>query len=89
MHERLRRPHGTTDHVHSPSLVLAEHLEEGSAYPLEEFGRRSREALTEAGERVRATDGFSRGRAPVSRAGIEARLARRSGGEVVVEAIER
>ncbi|MCD2185900.1 MSMEG_0570 family nitrogen starvation response protein [Actinomycetospora soli] len=89
MHVRLRWPDGTTDRVYSPSLVLAEHLEEGAAYPLEEFGRRSREALTEASERVRAAYGFPCGRAAASLAGIEARLARQSGGEVVVEAIER
>lgn len=89
MHVRLRWPDGSTDRVYSPSLVLADHLEEGAAYPLEEFGRRSRVALTEASERVRAKYGFPCGRAAASLAGIEARLAGQSGGEVVVEAIER
>jgi uncharacterized repeat protein (TIGR04042 family) len=89
MHVRLRWPDGSTDRVYSPSLVLAEHLEEGASYPLEDFGRRSREALTEASERVRAKYGFPCSRAAASLAGIEDRLARQTGGEVVVEAIER
>ena len=33
MHVRLRWPDGTRDRVYSPSLVLAEHLDEGASYP--------------------------------------------------------
>ncbi|GAA4822175.1 MSMEG_0570 family nitrogen starvation response protein [Actinomycetospora corticicola] len=89
MHVRLRRPDGTTERVYSPSLVLAEYLEEGTMYPLDDFGRRTRAALTEASERVRAKYGFPCSRAAASLAGVEARLARQTGGGVLVEAIER
>ncbi|MDL5158819.1 MSMEG_0570 family nitrogen starvation response protein [Actinomycetospora termitidis] len=89
MHARLRWPDGTTERVYSPSLVLAEYLEEGGRYPLEDFARRSREALTEASERVRAKYGFPCSRAAASLAGIEAAVARQRDGEVLVEALER
>jgi uncharacterized repeat protein (TIGR04042 family) len=89
MHARLRWPDGTRDRVYSPSLVLAEHLAEGTAYPVEDFARRSREALTEASERVRAKYGFPCSLAAASLAGIEARVRQYpQGGEVVVEALE-
>jgi uncharacterized repeat protein (TIGR04042 family) len=89
MHVRLRWPDGTRERVYSPSLVLAEHLEPGVAYPLDDFARRSRAALTEAGERVRAKYGFPCSRAAASLAGIEARVRTyAAGGEVVVEAVE-
>lgn len=89
MYARLRWPDGTTDRVYSPSLVLAEYLEEGTAYPLDEFRRRTRTALTEASDRVRARYGFPCSRAAASLAGIESRLARLTDGEVLVEALER
>ncbi|MEJ2871388.1 MSMEG_0570 family nitrogen starvation response protein [Actinomycetospora sp. OC33-EN08] len=93
MHARLRWPDGSTERVYSPSLVLAEHLDEGAAYSLDEFGRRARAALTEASERVRARYGFPCGRAAASLASVEARIARHRVGEVVgpvvVEALER
>jgi uncharacterized repeat protein (TIGR04042 family) len=89
MHARLRWPDGTRDRVYSPSLVLAEHLAEGTAYPVEDFARRSREALTEASERVRAKYGFPCSLAAASLAGIEARVRQYpQGGEVLVEALE-
>lgn len=89
MHVRLRWPDGTADRVYSPSLVLAEYLEEGATYPLDDFARRTRTALTEASERVRAKYGFPCSRAAASLAGIEARIAGQAGGEVLVEALER
>jgi uncharacterized repeat protein (TIGR04042 family) len=88
MHVRLRWPDGTRERVYSPSLVLAEHLEAGVAYPLDDFARRSRVALTEAGERVRARYGFPCTRAAASLAGIEARVRTYAAGEVLVEAVE-
>ncbi|MCD2195912.1 MSMEG_0570 family nitrogen starvation response protein [Actinomycetospora endophytica] len=88
MHVRLRWPDGTRERVYSPSLVLAEHLDAGTAYPLEDFARRSREALTEASERVRAKYGFPCSRAAASLAGIEARVRRYGEGDVLVEAVE-
>lgn len=91
MHVRLRWPDGTRERVYSPSLVLAEHLAEGTAYTLDDFARRSRDALTEASERVRAKYGFPCARAVASPAGIEARVrqySRGTGGEVLVEAVE-
>lgn len=89
MYAHLRWPDGTRERVYSPSLVLAEHLDEGAAYPLADFAHRSRTALTEASERVRARYGFPCGRAAASLAGIEARVASFGTGDVLVEALER
>jgi len=91
MHVLLRWPDGVGQRVYSPSLVLAEHLGEGEAYPIDELARRCREALTEASERVRATYGFPCGRAAASLAAVEERARRCRGageGEVVVVAVE-
>lgn len=51
-------PNGTSQSCYSPSLVLHDHLEAGKSYPVAEFVARTRAALNEAGERVRAKFGY-------------------------------
>lgn len=53
----VRWPDGRRESCYSPSLVIREYLQEGASYPLAEFVRLSREALTIASERVRAKYG--------------------------------
>ncbi|UKF81630.1 MSMEG_0570 family nitrogen starvation response protein [Clavibacter californiensis] len=56
---RVRWPDGSEADCYSPSLVMHDHLAAGSAYPLDDFVRRSTEALRVASERVRARHGFA------------------------------
>ncbi|GGF92749.1 hypothetical protein GCM10007304_03210 [Rhodococcoides trifolii] len=55
----VRWPDGTTPRYYSPSLVMHDHLTAGSRYAVPEFVDRSRSALTEASDRVRARYGFA------------------------------
>jgi uncharacterized repeat protein (TIGR04042 family) len=55
---RTRWPDGTTMRCYSPSLVVEDYFDAGSAYSVQEFVRRSREALTIGSDRVRAKYGF-------------------------------
>ena len=91
VHVRLRWPDGSTQTVYSPSLVVTERFDEGTAVPVEEFVPRMGEALAEASERVRAAYGFPCSRAAASWQQVQARaLANGAGaGDVVVEAFER
>ena len=59
MHFHVRWPDGSTSACYSPSLVIGEYFRPGRAYPLPEFLQRSRTALRQASERVRAKYGFS------------------------------
>jgi uncharacterized repeat protein (TIGR04042 family) len=59
----IRWPDGTTEQCYSPSLVIKEFLSIGETYPMPEFLRRSRAALTIASERVREKYGFACSRA--------------------------
>jgi uncharacterized repeat protein (TIGR04042 family) len=68
-----RWPDGTLRTYYSPSLVVAEYLEPGHAYPLPEFIERSRTALRIASERVEAKYGFACQRAARSLAEIESK----------------
>ena len=52
-------PDGRIEHCYSPSLVMWDHLEVGSGYPIAEFVGRTAAALDEAAERVRARWGFA------------------------------
>lgn len=75
MRFELRWPDGSVQSCYSPSLVIAEHLEPGAAYPLDEFVGRARTALREASERVRVRYGI-----PCARALAELnRIERRAG----------
>ncbi|WP_433633710.1 MSMEG_0570 family nitrogen starvation response protein [Nocardia sp. CA-120079] len=51
-------PNGTSQSCYSPSLVMHDHLEAGKTYPIAEFLARTRTALNEASERVRAKFGY-------------------------------
>ncbi len=59
MHFHVRWPDGRSSRCYSPSLVIKDHFEPGTAYPLPDFLRRAREALGIASERVRARYGFA------------------------------
>lgn len=54
----VRWPDGTVRDYYSPSLVIHDHLTVGDRLSVAEFRRRATDALTEAGERVRARYGF-------------------------------
>ncbi|GAA1323323.1 MSMEG_0570 family nitrogen starvation response protein [Pseudonocardia xinjiangensis] len=85
----IRWPDGSARHYYSPSLVVEEYLTAGESYPVEEFVRRSREALGIAGERVRAKYGFPCSRAAASLAAIEQTAAGFADGSVRVERLTR
>ena len=92
MHATVRWPDGSRARCYSPSLVLAEHLEEGASYALDDFVGRVRAALTEASERVRVKYGFPCRRAAAALAGIEdeaRRFAASTDPRVTVEQFER
>ncbi|HEX8322706.1 MAG TPA: MSMEG_0570 family nitrogen starvation response protein [Tepidisphaeraceae bacterium] len=55
---RVRWPDDSVSDCYSPSLVIKDFFEVGHHYPLADFVGRSREALTIAGERVKAKFGF-------------------------------
>lgn len=59
MHFHVRWPDGREQACYSPSLVVREHLQVGSSYPLPEFLQRTRTALGIASERVRARYGYA------------------------------
>jgi uncharacterized repeat protein (TIGR04042 family) len=69
-------PDGSRERCYSPSLVIQEHLAEGSAYPLDEFVERCRTALGIASDRVREKYGFPCSRAIGQLARIEQTAAR-------------
>jgi uncharacterized repeat protein (TIGR04042 family) len=54
----VRWPDGRVEEHYSPSLVMHDYLRPGVTYTVEDFARRARTALDEAGERVRAKYGF-------------------------------
>lgn len=80
MYFHVRWPDGATEVCYSPSLVIKDHLLIGKAYPLTDFLRRSRAALTIASERVRAKYGMPCSRALGQLARIEATAGRFSTG---------
>jgi len=57
MHFRVRWPDASETRCYSPSLVIRDFFVPGNTYPVPEFLRRSREALSIASERVRAKYG--------------------------------
>lgn len=54
----VRWPDGRREECYSPSLVIRDHLAEGSSYPVTDFVARSRTALTIASDRVEAKYGY-------------------------------
>ncbi|MDN4054861.1 MSMEG_0570 family nitrogen starvation response protein [Massilia sp. YIM B02763] len=81
----VRWPDGTVDDCYSPSLVIKDYLDVGGRYPVDDFVRRSREALHIASERVRAKYGFACSSALDQLARIEQKAERFEGGQVGVE----
>ena len=72
MRFNIRWPDGTPESCYSPSLVIKDYFSPGEAYPVAEFLRRSRTALTIASERVRAKFGFACSNAAGQLARLEA-----------------
>ena len=71
----LRWPDGQITGCYSPSLVIADFVVPGNAYPLPDLIARLREAYAIANERVRAKFGFTCSQAAAQLAEIEARAA--------------
>ncbi len=59
MHFHLRWPDGSEMRCYSPSLVIQDHFNPGTAYPLPAFLQHCRQALHAASDRVRAKYGFA------------------------------
>jgi uncharacterized repeat protein (TIGR04042 family) len=59
MHFRIAWPDGSEEDCYSPSLVVREHLAEGTRYALADFMARARTALAIGSERVAAKYGHS------------------------------
>lgn len=55
----VRWPDGNVEDHYSPSLVMHDHLDEGSTYTVADFTERSLRALDEASRRVQARFGFA------------------------------
>lgn len=75
MHFHLRWPDGREARCYSPSLVIKDYVVPETAYPLDDFLSRTREALGIASERVRAKYGFACSMAMDQLAQIEAEAA--------------
>jgi uncharacterized repeat protein (TIGR04042 family) len=71
MHFHVRWPDESLDVCYSPSLVIKDHLVVGVTYPLADFRKRCRLALTIAAERVKEKYGFLCSRALGQLARIE------------------
>lgn len=76
MHFDLRWPDGSQARCYSPSLVIKDYFQPGTAYPLPLFMAQVREALHIASERVRAKFGFACSQAMDQLAQIEHTAAR-------------
>jgi uncharacterized repeat protein (TIGR04042 family) len=86
----VRWPDGSTQSFYSPSLIVEEYFDAGSAYPLEDFVERSRECMRIADQRVRAKYGVGCAQSVMTMAGIERTAARfATGGSVTLEAFRR
>jgi uncharacterized repeat protein (TIGR04042 family) len=84
----VRWPDGPAHRIYSPSTVVEDYFAAGQKLPVEDFVKRSREALTVASDRVQAAYGFPCSRAARSMADIAALAAVHRGGDVTVEGIE-
>ncbi len=91
MRFHVRWPDGTAESCYSPSLVVKDYFDPGTAYPLDDFLTRSRTALVIASDRVKARWGHPCSLALGQLARIEATSARFSqipGATVLVEAFD-
>jgi uncharacterized repeat protein (TIGR04042 family) len=71
VHFTVQLPDGSQQHCYSPSTVVCSYFRKGEEMSLTDFILRSRIALTEASERVRAKYGFSCSSAAAQLAEIE------------------
>lgn len=88
----VRWPDATVSRCYSPSSTVVDFFEAGTPYPLAEFSRRSRDALTQASERVRAKYGYACSASAEQLAAIERRVATFASDQdavVVVEGFEK
>lgn len=87
----VRWPDASVQRCYSPSTVIEDYFSAGESYAVDEFVRRSREALTVASERVRQIYGFGCAQAAAQLADIESRAAGfpGDGGKVQVLEFER
>jgi len=76
MHFQVRWPDASESRCYSPSLMVRDFLAPGERYALDDFLRRTREALGIASERVRAKYGFACSQAMDQLAEIERIAAR-------------
>jgi uncharacterized repeat protein (TIGR04042 family) len=67
----IQLPGGETRECYSPSTVVRQYFGAGDEMPATEFLTRSRKALAEASERVRAKHGFACSSAAAQLAAIE------------------
>ena len=75
-------PDGDREPLYSPSTVVEDVFTVGVAYPLPVFVELTRQAMTEASDRVRSRYGFPCTRAAATLATVEATAARTTGGTV-------
>lgn len=88
---RVRWPDDSVNRCYSPSTVVEEYFRAGGSYALTEFVALSRNALTEASERVREIYGFGCAQAQAQLTGIELKAAEFADpqAKIVVEGFER
>lgn len=89
MRFEVRWPDGSRREYYSPSLVVEDYLQAGRSYPLTDFVGRSREALRQASDRVKAAYGMPCSLAEASLASIERAAAGFAEGEVSVQRFRR
>lgn len=80
----LRWPDGTRQQCTSPSSVVREHLQAGTAFAVADFVVRSAAAMDAASDRVRQRYGFACTAAAAQQAAIECAAARYPAGVVEV-----
>lgn len=88
MHFSVRWPDGTEASYYSPSLVMHDHLDVDTDYPVAEFVRRTHHALDVASERVRARYGFACTSAMHTQETIALHATQHADGDVRVIALE-
>lgn len=71
VHFTIQLPDGVRKHCYSPSTVVCSYFKKDEELPLADFISRSRRALNEASERVRARYGFACSSASAQLAEIE------------------
>ena len=89
VHVDVRWPDGHQQWLHSPSTVVEDVFTAGASYPLVEFVRLGRAAMTEASARVEARYGFPCSRAAATLQAIERTAAGCPDGPVTVAGFRR